>query len=129
MYAVNAFVNIYNDSKREQRAKDEAQSKLSMMKQNYGSYETYPDSIVSGWHNVVVTDNLKFCRDAKVLVRNNRIEEFVIDNCFPMNFIAAGKIKNGRNVVTLNKFNGEQLEIVDVYFLYDLDEPRLVTPR
>jgi hypothetical protein len=128
MYAVNAFVNVYNDSKKEQRAKDEAQSKLMLMKQTYNSYETFPDSIVTGWHNVIVTDNLKFCRDAKVFVRNNRIEEFVIENCYSLNFTAAGKIKNARNVLTLNKFNGDQLEIVDVYFLYDLDEPRLVTP-
>lgn len=128
MYAVNAFVNVYNDAKREQRARDEAQSKLALLKQQYKSYESYPDSIITGWHNVIVTDNLKFCRDAKVFVKNNRIEEFAIENCYRLTFTATGKIKQARNVLTLNNFNGEQLEVVDIYFLYDLDEPRLVAP-
>lgn len=128
VYAVDAFVNLYNDVKEEQRAKEEAQSKLAVVKQTYASFNLYPDSVMSGWHNVVVTDNLRFCRDAKVLVKGNRIEEFAIDDCFPVSFTNTGKIKNARTVLTLNKFNGEQLEIVDVYFLYDLEQPQLVSP-
>jgi hypothetical protein len=128
MYAVDAFVNIYNDAQREKTAREEAQSKVALLKRSYESYDVYPDSIATGWHNVIVTDNFKFCRDAKVFVKNNLIEEFVIDNSIRLNFTTTGKIRNGKNVVTLNRFNGERLEIVDVYFAYDLDEPRLASP-
>lgn len=128
LYAVDAFVSIYKDAKAEQQAKEEVRSKLALLKQAYASSDSYPDSIAPGWHNVVVTDNLRFCRDAKVLVKGNRIEEFAIDDCFPVSFTNTGKIKNARTVLTLNKFNGEQLEIVDVYFLYDLEQPQLVSP-
>jgi hypothetical protein len=31
-------------------------------------------------------------------------------------------------VVKLQNFNGEQLEVVEVYFMYDLDEPVIVSP-
>lgn len=128
MYAVDAFVNVYNDAKKEQQAKEEAQSKLAVVKQTYASYDSYSDSMMSGWHNVVVTDNFRFCRDAKVLVKGNRIEGFVVENCYPVSFANTGKIRNARTVLTLNRFNDEQLEIVDVYFLYDLEEPNPVDP-
>lgn len=128
MYAVNSFVNIYNDYKRERIAKEKAQAKLSLIKQNYTSYDSYPDTISTGWHNVIATDNFRFCREAKVYVKNNSIQEFVIDNCIRLNFTSAGKIKNAKNIVTLNKLNGEQLEIADIYFIYDIDEPTIATP-
>jgi hypothetical protein len=127
-YAVNAFVNAYNDSRNEKLAREESSAKFHMLMTNYDSHESYPDSIVDGWHSVVVTDNLKFCSDAKVRVEGNRIKEFFVDNCMSINFKAAGSIKKAKNIVTLENFNGEQLEIVDAYFVYDIEEPNLVDP-
>jgi hypothetical protein len=127
-YAVNTFANIFNDKKREAIAKEEAQAKLNLLKQNYSSYNSYPDSISTGWHDVIVTDNLRFCRGAKVFVKKNRVSEVVIENCLRLNFTAPGRIKNAKTTVTINKFNGEQFEIADVYFIYDIDEPALTSP-
>jgi hypothetical protein len=125
-YVFETFMNASNDKKKAARLREESGMKISMLKNNYMSLDKYPDSIVTGWHNIVVTDNLNFCRDAKVYVEKNRIRDFVIDNCIHLNFIAAGSIKKGKNVVTLKNFNGEQLEVTDAYFMYDMEEPVLV---
>ena len=128
IYAVNTFANMFYDTKREKMAMEEAQAKLSMLKQSYNCYEAYPESIITGWHEVIVTDNLRFCRGAKVYVEDNKITEFVIDNCIRLSFTAPGKIKNAKTIVTINKFNGELFEMADVYFVYDIDGPSSATP-
>lgn len=127
-YAVNTFANIYTDAKRTKRAREEAAAKIDILKTNYSNYESYPESIMDGWHKVMATDNFNFCREAKALVENNRIIEFAIDNCFKLNFSAVGQIKKGKNVITLQNFNGEELEVADVYFIFDMDEPVITTP-
>lgn len=128
IYAVNTFANMFYDTKREKMAMEEAKAKLNMLKQTYDAYETYPESITTGWHEVIVTDNLRFCRGAKVYVEDNRITEFVLDNCIRLSFTSPGKIKSAKAVVTINKFNGEMFEMAEVYFVYDIDEPSSATP-
>jgi hypothetical protein len=127
-YAVNTFAGIYKDIERTRQAREEANSKISLLKTTYNSYSSHPDTITNGWHNVVATDNLNFCRDAKVLVSDNRITDFVIDNCIHLNFTSTGTIKKAKNVVTFKNFNGEKLEIAEVYFMYDIEEPVIVAP-
>lgn len=132
-YAVYEFSNILwghlSNKKEQQRleqAKQQSLAKLSIIKTQYSSYETYPDTITDGWHSAIATDNFNFCKDVKVFVENNRITRFVIDNYIPLNFMSTGEIKKAKNVVTLKNFNGEQLNIVEIYFLYDIEEPRIV---
>lgn len=134
-YAVFEFSNILrtniNDKKEQQRIENnraQAFAKVGIIKNQYGEYKKYPEKIVDGWHSVIATDNINFCKDVKVLVNNNKIVKFVIDNYLPLNFKAVGEIKNGKNVITLNNFNGEQLNVVEVYFLYDLEEQSIVPP-
>ena len=132
-YAVYEFSNILwsnlRNKKEQQRielAKQQSMGKMGILKSQYNEYDTYPEKIVDGWHSAIATDNLNFCKDVKVLVKNNRIIRFVIDNYIPINFMSTGEIKEAKNVVTLKNFNGEQLNIVQIYFLYDLEEPRIV---
>lgn len=127
-YAVNSFINLFNDIRRERQAKDEASAKIKLLRDNYGDYDNYPETVTDGWHSVIVTDNVKFCRDAKVLVTNNRVKEFAIDNCIRIPVTPAGTIKKAKNTLTLQNFNGEQLEIVDAYFINDIDEQVVVDP-
>jgi len=132
-YAVYEFSNILregmNNKKEQQRienARQQSIAKLGIIKGQYTSYPKFPDSITSGWHDIIATDNINFCKDAKVFVKNNRITKFVIDNYIPVNFISTGSIRNAKNIVTLKNFNGEQLNVLDVYFIYDIEEPKIV---
>jgi len=134
-YAVYTAGNIFqrhlNDKKQQRRIENERQSalaKLDLIKEQYSEYETFPEMIADGWHAVILTDNINFCKDAKVLVNNNRITRVVHDNWYPMHFNAVGKIKNAKNTISIQNlnFNGEQLNIVIVYFLYDIEESNTV---
>ena len=132
-YAVFEFSNILwghlNNKKEQQRlaqARQQSLAKLNIIKTQFSNYESYPETITDGWHSAIASDNINFCKDVKVLIKDNRITRFVIDNYIPINFMATGKIKNAKNVVTLKNFNGEQLNIVEVFFLYDIEESRIV---
>lgn len=136
-YAVFEFTNILKSNLRDkkeqkieqqrlEKAKQQSLAKLAIIKTQYTEYSKFPEIIIDGWHMVIVTDNLNFCKEAKVLVKNNRVIKFVIDNYIPMNFMATRDIKNGKNVITLKNFNSEQFNILELYFLYDLDRPQLV---
>ena len=134
-YAVYEFSNILrenlNNRKEQQRmeyAKQQSLTKLAIIKNQYSEYKDYPSTIIDGWHNAIATDNLNFCKDVKVLVNNNRIIKFVIDNYIPISFKTTREIKNAKNVITLQNFNNEQLNIVEVYFLYDIDE-QIIVPK
>ncbi|MEE4198864.1 MAG: hypothetical protein V2I54_14585 [Bacteroidales bacterium] len=132
-YAVYEFSNILKENlnnKEKQRqfeiAKQQSKAKLEIIKKQYSSYENYPEKITNGWHSAIATDNFNFCKDVKVYVEDNRIKRFVIDNYIPLNFMTTGEIRDAKNVVTLKNFNGEQLNIVEVYFLYDIEQSRVV---
>ena len=132
-YATFEFSNIlkanYNNKKEQQRkenAKQQALAKLGMIRSQYSEYTSYPGKIIDGWHSAIATDNLNFCKDVKVEVKNNRIIKFILDNYIPMNFMATREIKNAKNIVTIKNFNDEQLNIVELFFIYDIDEPRIV---
>ncbi len=132
-YAVYEFSNILNDNlnnKKEQQRLDllrqQSIAKLGIIKNQYSGYSEFPSVINDGWHSAIASDNINFCKDVKVLVKNNRIIKFVIDNYIPLNFMVTGQIKNAKNVVTLNNFNGEQLNIIEVYFIYDIEEQTIV---
>lgn len=134
-YAVWEFKNIYNarmaDKREQQRLENErkqSMAKLSIISAEYAEFESYPETIIDGWHHAVATDKSNFCKDVKVLVAENRIVKLVVDDYLPLNFTATRSIKNGKNVVSLRSFNGEDLSIVEIFFLYDLEEPTLTDP-
>lgn len=132
-YAVYEFSNIlwgHLTNKREQQrlaqARQQSLAKLQIIKSQYSSYESYPETITDGWHSAIATDNINFCKNVKVLINDNRIVRFIVDNYIPLNFMTMGEIKDAKNVVTLKNFNEEQLNIVEVFFLYDIEEPTVV---
>ncbi len=132
-YAVFQFSNIlqgYLLNKKEQQqleiSKQQNLQKVSIIKEQYKSYDSFPSKISDGWHNIIATDNFNFCKDAKVYVQNNRVKKFVIDNCIPLNVNATGEIKKAKSVATLKNTNGQELCIIDMYFLYDIEEQILV---
>ena len=123
---LKANLNNKREQQRQENAKKQAIAKLGMIKTQYSEYTSYPSTITDGWHSAIATDNLNFCKDVKVQIKNNKIVKFVLDNYIPMNFMSTREIKNAKNIVTIKNFNDEQLNIVELYFIYDIDEPRLV---
>lgn len=125
--ALREFRNVYTSEKLRRIMKEETKSKFEIITSTYNSTETTPDRIVDGWHSAIATDKVSFCKSVKILVQDNRIKKFVIDNYLPISFLATGEIKNAKGLVTLTDFNGESLEIVEVYFVYDLEQPSITT--
>lgn len=125
-FAVNTFLNVYDDSKRAKQAKESAIGKTEILKSNYEAYDSFPLSIVDGWHEAVATDHHNFCENVQVLVSNNKVIEFVIDGCIRIACSSPNQIKKGKGIVTLNNFNSDKLELVNIYFMYDMEEPHLI---
>ncbi len=136
-YAVFEFTNIFKSelsNKREQlkeqqrleKVKQQSLAKLTIIKNQYSEHSTFPKIIIDGWHKAIATDNVNFCKEVKVEVKDNKIIKLIVENYIPLDFMSTGEIRNGKNVVTLNNFNNEQFNIIELYFLYDLDSPQLV---
>jgi hypothetical protein len=135
-YAVDKFVGVWEESVRNKkesemynREEEHSIEKLDAIKKQYNSYTSYPDVITDGWHNVIVTDNVNFCKNAKVLVKDNKVQDFVIDDWIHIPTLSMGNphIKKGFITLSMQDFNGEQLSIMDTYFIYDLDAPAITT--
>ncbi len=132
-YAVFQFSNILQGhllNKKEQlqleQTKQQNTQKVAIIKEQYKSYDSYPDKISDGWHHVIATDNYNFCKDAKVFVQNNKVKKFVIDNCIPLGVNATGEIKKAKSVATIKNTNGQELCIVEMFFIYDIEEQIIV---
>lgn len=132
-YVFTEIMNIWHEylgmrkEKRDyERLQEQSAAKLEILKRTWSEAKTYPAKIEDGWHNAVATDNINYHRVAQVLVKNNRVVKFVIDNYLPIRFLAANEIKNAKVTITLDHHNNESLEIVELYFLYDLDAPTIV---
>jgi len=123
---LNTFLNVYDDERKSRESIESTRGKTEILKETFSSIEIFPDSIKSGWHSAVATDQQKFCKDVKVRVENNRVVEFVIDECIRIGCNSIGSIKNGKTTLTLDNFNGEKTELVSVYFLYDLEGDVLI---
>jgi hypothetical protein len=124
-FLFDSFTGYYLDERDAKKEKEQGALRISKLKENFGLREKYPDSIVSGWHKVVVTDNKQFCKDAKVFVSKNTILQLVIEDCIRIPCTSKDQIKNARGVVTLKDISTEY-EVLDVYFINDLDSPALI---
>ena len=125
-FALNTFLNVYDDSKQARQARESAMGKTEILKSNYAAYDSFPATIVDGWHEAVATDHQNFCETVDVRIKDNRVAEFVIDGCIRVSCSNTSAIKKGRTVVTLKNFNGDKFEMIDVFFIYDMEEPKIV---
>jgi len=125
--SLRGFRNAWENENQKRRAINKYEAELNIIKKVYSEKEELPEKIVDGWHDVKVTDNYHYCSDAKVLVENNEIVKFVIDNYseYSLNFNSIGQISSGKCYLNLELPNGNK-DTVEVYFLYDLDSPTIV---
>ncbi len=116
---------ILNKKKREVNLL-ETQPKVDLVKQTYKDSEHYPNKIVDGWHSVIATDSYSYCCPAKVMIKNNEIKEFVLENwsrlSLPFNVLSA--IKKGKGLISV-EFEEETLTL-ELYFTNDLVQPSIV---
>ena len=117
--------NEWTNAKKREAEQKRADAKITHLREGYKSANSYPDTISDGWHNVIATDNLTYANNCKVLVKDNQIIRVFIKNWIEIDFSSMTKIKKGKNFITWrDKSNNDYM--VDIYFLYDLDEPRIV---
>lgn len=133
-YAINTFANIayYNINaqlamQQKEMNKQNAANQLNIIQRTYAEYETLPEKIADGWHKAMASDNLNFCKEVKVLVQNNKINKMVIDNCIPLDATAFSSIKKCKGTVAINTGGNGQTVMADVYFIFDLEEPMIVS--
>jgi len=124
-FLFDSFAGYDLDERQAKKEKEQEALRISMLKENFGSREKFPDSIASGWHAVALTDNKDFCKDAKVFVSKNVVLLMVVDGCIRIRCTSRDHIKNARSVVTLNDINTEY-EALNVYFINDLDSAALI---
>lgn len=98
-------------------------SRLEQVKRMYSSFDKYPLQIASGWHKVIVTNNIDFCEERKVWVGNNKISEYVVDNWSPRTVVFSSPIKDGKAIIKLSKGDGTETEYHDVYFIENIIDP------
>lgn len=125
--SLNSFRNSWEDENSKKRAIQKYEAQLNLVKKIYSDKKSLPGSIVNGWHLVKVTDNFNYCSDAKVLVKDNKIQRFIISNYseYSLNFNSIGSINKGKCYLNLELPNGHK-DAVEVYFLYDLDSSNIV---
>ena len=104
-------------------------SRLEQIKKVYVSYNKYPSSISNGWHKVVVTNNIDFCEERKVLVSNGKIGEYVVDNWSPRTVVFSSPIKDGKAIIKLS-LGMVQIRNITMCILWStLFRPLQVQPR
>lgn len=115
----------HNKKKREENL-IETQAKVNLFKKTYNDSEHYPLKIIDGWHSIIATDSYMYCLPAKVLIKNNEIKEFVLDNWMrlSMPFTILSAIKKGKSLISAD-FDGE-LVTLELFFTNDLDKPSIV---
>jgi len=125
--SINSFRNSWENNKRRNREIEKTKRQLDFIRNRFNEVEKFPNKIIDGWHLVTVTDNYNYCKEAKVLIKENKIEKFVIDNyiALSLNFKMISKIKKAKCLVSL-EVKKENFDNVEVYFVYDLDQPVVV---
>lgn len=116
---------ILNKKKREVNLL-EIQPKVNLVKQTYNDSEHYPEKIIDGWHSVIATDSYSYCSPVKVLIKNNEIKEFVLENWSRLSkpFNVLSPIKKGKGLISV-EFEEETVTL-ELYFTNDLDQSSIV---
>ena len=123
---ISAFRNSFENKEKREQALKKAESQISLIKSNYTNSEKFPKKIIDGWHSVMVTDNYNYCSPAKVLISNNTIKEFVIGNWTKLSYPITQLSSIVKGKCLLNIEIKSKTDAIEVYFMYDLDEPTIV---
>lgn len=122
---ITAFRNSWSSRKKREEAVSKAQAQLGIIKSTYQNSKAYPSTIIDGWHLIMATDNYNYCSPAKVLIKDNIIEEFVVGNWAKLSrpFKSLTPIENGKALITLD-FE-ENTDTLELYFINDLSKPTI----
>ena len=97
----------------------------------YDRQKKYPERIPDGWHNVVVMNYSNICREGKVLVSNNEVTCFVVDNWQSHEIAKSSEIIKGKSSIELMKDKKKKEKKynrkLDVYFMDYLIDPEAKT--
>lgn len=123
---ISAFRNSWENRRKREEAVSKAQAQLALVKKAYETAKNYPDTITDGWHVVMATDNYNYCSPAKVLIKDNQIEEFVVGNWEKLSrpFEVLSPISKGKAMIALDFY--ENRDLMELYFINDLSQPTIV---
>ena len=103
----------------EKEEQERKEREKALIKQTKLLYESKNDTLTileDGWYNVTVTNNIDYCKERKVLVENNKITKYVMENCFEKKIVFATEITKCKSVIKL-EIKDKNTEYLDVYFM------------
>jgi len=108
--------------------RDRAIQIMSTVKEYYITQSAYPEKVKDGWHTIVAMNNTDFCEQRKVLVENNLVTKYVIDDWILKDIAKPSQILACRSSILLND-EGRNGEMLDLYFLdFMIDQNSFATP-
>ncbi len=107
--------------------KEKALATMNQIKSYYNSLTQYPTQINDGWHKVISMNNYDFCEERKVYVENNKITKYIVDdwNNRPISYSLL--INKAKTIIQLLNDNGENGEMLELYFLDFINNPTSYT--
>jgi hypothetical protein len=111
----------------EQIKKEKAVSLMNQVKSYYNSLNSYPPRIKNGWHKAISMNNYDFCEERKVYVENNKVTKYVIDDWYNKKISYPASINNARAMLQLVNDDGSKGDMVELYFLEDINNPNAYT--
>jgi hypothetical protein len=103
--------------RREAYERDKALSLTYLILDYYDKQRSYPPKIQDGWHNVVSMNYVNFCGESKVLVHDNKVVSYVIDDWEYRELKVPAGIEDAIASVTLLKKKKSKKQEFDIYFI------------
>jgi hypothetical protein len=97
--------------------RDKALNLTYLILDYYDKQRSYPEQIRDGWHNVVSMNYVNFCGESKVLVHDNRVVSYVVDDWEYRDLKEPAEIEDAVATVQLLKKNKSKKQEFDVYFI------------
>jgi hypothetical protein len=108
-----------NQIEDQERIKEEkTKASIEQIKSYYDHVISYPEKIKDGWHKVWVTNNKNFCDERKVLVENNNIVKYLVNDKSFRPITSTLPISAGKTICRLST-----PDLLDVYFLETISNP------
>jgi hypothetical protein len=104
-------------NRKEAYERDKALNLTYLILDYYDKQKSFPSAIRNGWHNVIAMNYINFCGESKVLVNDNKVISYVVDDWEYRDLKEPAEINDGRATVQLLKKKRPKKQEFDIYFI------------